>query len=181
MGWVRRVLAWLVILGIGTIVTISVLIPRIGGATPYVVLTGSMRPTMPPGTMVVARPVKAQQLGIGDVVTYQLKSGEPAVVTHRIVGMASFQGKPIFQTRGDANNVADEKWVRPVQIKGARWYAVPYLGYVTSAISGQQRHVALIAIVTVLFGYAAYMFLSAALDRSRQKRHPVPATKGESP
>lgn len=179
MGWVGRVVAWLVILGIGAIVTIAVLIPRITGATPYVVLTGSMEPTMPPGTMVVVRPVKAQQLGINDVITYQLKSGEPTVVTHRIVEMGSLRGRPIFRTKGDANDTVDQGWVRPVQIRGVKWYAVPYLGYVTAAITGQQRHVALVAVVTFLLGYAAFMFTSAYRDRTRQVRSST--TKGESP
>ena len=180
MGWVGRVLAWMVILGIGAIIAIAVLIPRIAGATPYVVLTGSMRPTMPPGTMVVVKPVKSGDVGIGDVVTYQLKSGEPTVVTHRVVGMGTFRGEPIFRTQGDANNVADEKWVRQVQIKGAKWYAVPYLGYVTSAISGEQRQYALIAVVTFLLGYAVFMFGSAARDRHAARRTQG-STKGRSP
>jgi signal peptidase len=180
LGWVGRILAWLVILGIGTIVTISVLIPRIAGATPYVVLTGSMRPTMPPGTMVVVKPVKSGDVGIGDVVTYQLRSGEPTVVTHRVVATTYLKGEPIFQTQGDANNVADEKWVRQVQIRGVKWYAVPYLGYVTSAITSGQRHVATVAIVTFLLGYAAFMFGSAGRDRLRD-RGKSPPTKGASP
>ena len=186
MGWVGRVLAWTVILGIGAIILIAVLIPRIAGATPYVVLTGSMRPTMPPGTMVVVRPAKSGDVGIGDVVTYQLKSGDPTVVTHRVVAMGSFRGEPIFQTQGDANHVADEKWVRQVQIRGVKWYAVPYLGYVTSAITNSQRQVALYAIVTFLLGYAAFMFSSAVRDRRRLsvkhvKHDDSISTRGEQP
>lgn len=179
MGWVGRVLAWMVILGIGSIVMIAVLIPRIAGATPYVVLTGSMRPAMPPGTLVVVKPVKGEDVAIGDVVTYQLKSGEPTVVTHRVVAMNSFQGKPIFQTQGDANNAPDEKWVRQVQIRGVAWYAVPYLGYVTSAITGEQRRIALVVVVTFLLGYAGYMFVSAGRDRANRRR--LDAEKGASP
>lgn len=179
MGWVGRVLAWLVILGIGAIVTIAVLIPRIAGATPYVVLTGSMRPTMPPGTMVVVKPVKSRDVGIGDVVTYQLRSGDPTVVTHRVVAMGSHKGEPIFRTQGDANNVADKEWVRQVQIRGVAWYAVPYLGYVTSAITGEQRRIALIGLVTFLLGYAGYMFVSAGRDRANRRR--LDTEKGVSP
>lgn len=178
MGWVGRVVAWVVILGIGAVIMTAVLIPRVAGATPYVVLTGSMRPAMPPGTMVVVRPVPAERLGIGDVITYQLKSGEPTVVTHRIVAMGDVHGKPIFRTRGDANDDPDPAWVRPVQLRGEKWYAVPYLGYVTSAITAEQRHVALIGIVTLLFGYAAFMVGSAARDRLRADR---PATTRGGP
>jgi len=179
MGWVGRVLAWLVILGIGAIVLVAVLIPRIAGATPYVVLTGSMRPTMPPGTMVVVKPVPAEELGVGRVITYQLKSGKPTVVTHRIVSMGYVRGEPIFRTQGDANNAPDEKWVRLVQVKGVEWYAVPYLGYLTSAVSAQQRQVATGVIVAFLLGYAIYMFASAGRDRKKQ--HTPTTTKGEAP
>lgn len=180
MSWVGRILAWLVILGIGAIVTVAVLIPRIAGATPYVVLTGSMEPTLPPGTLVVAKSVKSGDVGIGDVVTYQLKPGEPTVVTHRVVAMGYFHGEPIFQTKGDANNVVDQKWVRQVQIRGVAWYAVPYLGYATSAITGQQRQTVLVVVVTLLLGYAAYMFTSAGRER-RKQRTGEPAVKGDQP
>lgn len=180
MGWVGRILAWTVILGIGAIVMVAVLIPRVAGATPYVVLTGSMRPAMPPGTMVVARPVDSDRLGIGDVITYQLKSGDPMVVTHRIVAVGDRNGHRIFQTRGDANEVPDQDWVRPVQIRGERWYAVPYLGYVTSAITREHRTVALVIIVTALLGYSVVMFGSAARDRLRAHRRAAStSTKGE--
>jgi signal peptidase len=167
-----QVLAWLVILATSVVVTIAVLVPRIGGATPYVLLTGSMRPTMPPGTLVVVRPTPASHLGIGDVVTYQLRSGDPTVVTHRVVAVGRRgDGTPVFQTKGDANDVADAGWVRPVQVKGERWYAVPYLGYLTTLVTGQQRHVALLVVVSALFLYAALMFLAALRDRLRRDRH----------
>jgi signal peptidase len=166
VSWVGRIAAWLVILGISAILAIAVLIPRIAGATPYVVLTGSMQPRMPPGTLVVVRPVKPADIGIGSVVTYQLKSGKPAVVTHRVVAMGfDGKGRRLFHTQGDANNAPDAKWVRPVQIRGERWYWVRYLGYVTTYITGGQRHIALVATVTFLLGYAAVMFYKAIRDR----------------
>lgn len=180
MGWLWRFLMWFVILGITAMLAVAVLIPRVAGATPYVVLTGSMTPSMPPGTMVVAKPVDARSLGIGSVITYQLRSGQPTVVTHRIVAMSNTpDGRPIFRTKGDANDVPDKKWVRPVQIKGERWYAVPYLGYATTLITSGQRHIALIVIVAGLIGYAASMFIAAGRDRFRD--HSSSMAKGESP
>jgi signal peptidase len=66
---------------------VGVVAPLVLGATPYTVLTGSMRPTYPPGTMVVVRPVDVERVAPGDVVTYQLASGRPEVVTHRVVAV----------------------------------------------------------------------------------------------
>jgi len=155
---VRQSLAWLLLLALGAVVLVAVVVPRLAGATPYVIETGSMRPGMPPGTLVVVRPVAAGDVEVGSVITYQLRSGAPAVVTHRVVGQGmTGSGEMRFRTEGDANNVADEGWVRPVQIKGERWYAVPYVGYLTTLLTGQQRGLLLETVIVLLLGYAAVM------------------------
>jgi signal peptidase len=177
--WIGRLGAWLLILGISVTVIVSVLLPRLAGATPYVILTGSMRPAMPPGTLVVVKPVDPDKISIGDVVTYQLESGMPTVVTHRVIAKGiDGRGKSLFQFKGDANNSPDAKWVLAAQIKGERWYYVPYLGYVTSLITGNERHIAIVAVVSFLLLYAVYMFVGAGRDRVRKRTR---ATTGTMP
>lgn len=169
-GVAWRVCVWAVLLLASALILVGVLIPRIGGATPYTVLTGSMRPELPPGTLAVVKPVPAADIGIGTVITYQLRSGQPEVVTHRVVGISSFHGEPIFQTQGDANTSPDASWVREVQVRGKLWYAVPWLGYVSSAITVQQREAIKYVGAALLIGYAAYMFTGAIRDRARGRR-----------
>ena len=77
VGWIQQVIAWTVILGVLFMITAAVLVPRLGGATPYTILTGSMTPKMPPGTLVVVKPRPIDKIGIGDVITYQFESGSP--------------------------------------------------------------------------------------------------------
>lgn len=173
LTWCCHLISWVVVLGVAAVVTAAVLLPRVGGATPYTVLTGSMRPSMPPGTMVVVRPKPADEVRVGDVVTYQLRSGQPAVVTHRVVAVGiDGAGHRIFRTQGDANDVPDASWVRPVQIKGVRWYAVPHLGRVSNLLTGAERQVVLTLVVGALLSYAAFMIGSDHRDR-RRRRHPV--------
>lgn len=168
-GWLTQVVAWFVIAAVVLLLAVSVLVPRIAGATPYTILTDSMRPGMPPGTLVVVKPAKASEIGVGDVITYQLKSGEPEVVTHRVVAQGyDLKGSRIFHTQGDANSVADERAVIPVQIKGKRWYAIPYVGRVTNVVTSGQREAALALVVTGLLVYATSMFVAAAVDRRRK-------------
>lgn len=168
-GWAGRILLWVVILAAGFVLCVDVLVPRLAGATPYAILTGSMQPKLPPGTLVVVRPVDPRTIGVGDVVTYQLQSGRPTVVTHRVVAQGvRHDGELMFRTKGDANRVPDEKWVRAVQIRGRLWYAIPLLGYPVELISGVQRQLVVYLIVAGLLGYAAYMFVSAARDRRKR-------------
>ncbi|MFT4188473.1 MAG: signal peptidase I [Aeromicrobium sp.] len=170
-GWLGQVLAWLVILGVVVVLAVAVLIPRIAGATPYTVLTGSMRPDYPPGTLVVVKPVEPEQIAVGDVITYQLESGRAPVVTHRVVeARTSLDGETTFVTRGDANGADDELPVMPVQIKGKLWYAAPYLGHVNQALSPGQRQTAVYVVAGGLIAYAAYMFIGALRGRDTEKK-----------
>lgn len=160
----------------------AVVVPRLAGATPFTVLTGSMRPHYPPGTLVVVRPVDADRLTVGDVVTYQLRSGEPDVVTHRIVAVGvslENPGEPVFTTKGDANRIADPKPVRPVQVRGRLWYAVPYLGRVSNLLTADARQTLEAGAAAGLLGYAALMFAASIRDRRRLK-NPGPAVLGGS-
>jgi signal peptidase I len=168
---VGHVLAWAVIVAVVAVLAGAVLVPRFAGATPYAVLTGSMQPDLGPGTLVVVKPKPIEEIGIGDVVTYQLKSGELAVVTHRVVGIGvDADGDRVLQTQGDANEAFDPEPVREVQLKGELWYSAPYLGRLHTIVTGQQRQWAVYGVATLLLGYAALAWAGAARDRLR--RHP---------
>lgn len=168
--WVVRVLTWMVILGTLGVLAAAVLVPRLGGATPYTVLTSSMKPGLPPGTLVVSRPTDVDDIGIGTIVTYQLRSGEPEVVTHRVVAVrTNLRGEVEFQTQGDANSAPDASWVRPEQIRGSLWYAVPQLGRVNTMLSGHQRQIAVYGVAGALGIYAGAMFSGAAVGRLRRR------------
>jgi signal peptidase I len=172
-SFARQVAAWTVMLGVLALLVVTMLVPRLAGATAYTILSSSMSPGMPPGTLVVVRPRPVSGIGIGDVVTYQLESGRPAVVTHRVVQVeVNARGEYLFTTQGDANDVADAQPVREVQIRGVRWYDVPYVGHVSRLISGSQRAVALVLVAGALLAYSGFMFAGAGRDRLRKRRAP---------
>lgn len=166
VGWIGQVIAWFVISVVVAMLAICVLIPRIGGATPYTILTGSMRPTLPPGTLVVSKPTSVDDINIGDVITFQIESGKPTVATHRVIGrIADREGNPEFLTKGDANNSPDAEPVSAVQIKGKTWYEVPHLGRVNILIDNAQRHLISVLIISGLLIYAGFMFTSSIRER----------------
>lgn len=171
LGRVGQALAWVVILVAAAAIAVGVLVPRIGGATPYTILTSSMEPSYPPGTLVVVRPTPAEEIGVGTVVTYQLESGRSEVVTHRVVSVAyGADGQPTFITQGDANDGVDAEPVEPVQIRGTLWYAVSKLGWLSTAIGHDRRDMAVSVVAGGLGLYAVWMFAGAARDRRRERR-----------
>lgn len=179
-GWLGQLGAWLIIIAVAALLAAAVVVPRAGGATPYAVETGSMRPDYPPGTLVVARPTSFGDITIGDVITYQLRSGEPAVVTHRVIATKTEpDGSKVLITQGDANDVPDQNAVQEVQVKGTLWYAVPHLGRVNGLLSGGERQAAVYGVALALLGYAAFMFVTSVRDRRRAR--PTDDTPAEHP
>jgi len=177
---VGRGLAWLVLLVAGGALLLVVVVPRLGGATPYGVATGSMRPAFDVGTLVVTRPVDVAEITTGQVVTYQLRSGDPTVVTHRVVGLGTTAtGERTLVTRGDANDVADPQPVRAVQVRGVLWYAVPQLGRVMGLGTPDQRQLLTTGAAVVLLGYAAWLVAGEVRDR-RAARRPGPGQDAPS-
>ncbi|MFD1716320.1 signal peptidase I [Georgenia deserti] len=171
LTWAGLVAGWAFIVLAAAVVLAAVVVPRMGGGTPYAVTSSSMEPTLTPGTLVVVRPVPADRIGPGDVITYQLESGRPAVATHRVVSVATdLTGAYRYTTRGDANETEDAEPVRPEQVRGRLWYAVPYLGHVNLLLSGQERAMARTVVAGLLLGYAGFMFIGAVRERRRRAR-----------
>lgn len=145
-----------------------VVVPKATGSTPLTVLTSSMEPTFPPGTLLVVRPVDTDRVEPGDVLTYQLESGEAAVVTHRVVQVvSSSDGTRAFVMQGDANDAADAEAVMPVQVRGAVWYSLPLVGWAAQAVGGEGRGWVASAAGVGLCLYAVWA-LAAGLRRRRR-------------
>ena len=150
---------------------ILIIVPKIAGATPLTVLTSSMEPRYPPGTLIYVLPVKPNQIRLGDVITYQIQSGLPAVISHRVIAINSpADGKRTFILKGDNNSDPDPSAVIPAQIRGRLWYSVPLLGWVSSALGGSKRSWIVDAIAVALFGYAAYMIISGVVSAARKRK-----------
>ncbi|MDH3021646.1 signal peptidase I [Gordonia alkanivorans] len=173
--WVSTIVTWMLLIITTAFVLALIVVPFLGSAQPYTVLTESMRPTYPPGTLVVARDGDMNRLATGEVVTYQLRSGEPEVVTHRIIasGMNS-DGTRTYITKGDNNPRADAAPVKPEQIRGTVWYSIPYLGYVNNWLTGDTR----VLVVSVLAGalgvYALFQLIGAVVEVRRARARPNP-------
>lgn len=180
LWWAGQALAWVVILVAVFMVAVAVLIPRIAGATPYTILTSSMEPQYPPGTLVVVRGTPVDQIGVGSVITFQLESGRSTVVTHRVVKKSTAaDGETVFTTQGDANDGPDPEPVLPVQVKGTVWYAVPKLGWVSNVMDGDQRNAAVYVVAGGLGVYALAMFGGTVRDRIRRRANPPPVSSTE--
>lgn len=124
-----------VLVGIVVFLSIALVGVRLAGLKPYVVLSGSMEPSYPVGSLIYVKSVDYKELKVGDPITYMLS--QDVVVTHRIIEVLADEEDPDtlrYFTQGDANAVADGTSVHYKNIIGKPVFSIPYLGYVSNYI-----------------------------------------------
>ncbi len=138
----------------------------IGGFQSFVVLTGSMSPLIPTGSVVYSK--KSEQYLPGDIITF--KRGD-INVTHRIVEVVDEKGNKIspfispmpgenktqkifYKTKGDANNAVDPESVSAEKIIGKTEFHFPYVGrfiYFLRSLPGFMLFVILPTLIFIAF------------------------------
>ena len=141
------------------------------------VLSGSMRPGLAVGGVVVSERVPVASLAVRDVIIFSDPFKPSEQIVHRIVRITKGpSGQLLFNTQGDANTVPDP-WTlttRGDYIYRARW-AVPLVGYGAIAYQNHRGFFLLgVGIVLILIA------VSTALGtrRSRQRRHSRRTARG---
>jgi signal peptidase I len=99
----RRILGW-----VGTALVVATIFAFVSGALEArVVLTGSMKPHINPGDLVIAESTSLLKPHVGDVALYSARDLQGKAVStwaHRIIGGNATQG---FTFKGDANPAPD--------------------------------------------------------------------------
>ena len=162
---------------VAAVAALVIVIPLVVGGQALTVLTNSMAPDYPPGTLIVIGPTDMADIRVGDVLTYQITSGRPAVISHRVVQRGvNLQGVTTFITKGDNNDVADALPVTAAQVKGTLLYSIPQLGWVNNAVNGEARAFVAPIVAGLLFAYAGWTVVSAVRARARRRRTAQTAT-----
>jgi len=121
-------LAWAVG-GFGFGLLAAVGLPGLLGLRSLTVLSGSMRPTIGPGDVVVVERIDPRDARVGDVISFVDPEDPRRILTHRVRDLAVEGPSVAFVTKGDANT-APERWRVPVTgTIGRVVYRVPLVGY----------------------------------------------------
>jgi signal peptidase len=140
--WFATTLGVLAVLGCGFVIA--------GGITQrWTILsvpTGSMRPTITPGSGIVVVPQRADDVTVGDVIVFHAP-GTGSLTVHRVVQIDVVDGERQFQTKGDANPARDPWKLRIDKADVGHVTAVlPSLGSVTDLMRDTTFRLALAAL-----------------------------------
>ena len=134
---------------LGTSFCVFCLILFFSGIFPYIVLSGSMEPSIPTGSVIF---IQTREIFVqpGDVILY---TGSAGNVTHRVVKAQN----EVYVTKGDANSTCDPLPVKKEQIKGKVLFHLPGLGYVVLFFR-TSKGICLLILFSFLFFILKYLF-----------------------
>lgn len=145
---------------------VMLVLPKVVGIQPLVVLSGSMEPTYHVGSLIYVADVKPEKLEIGDSVTYTMGDGE-TMVTHRIIEID--ETKQCVYTKGDANNAADGSAVRYTDIVGKPLFSIPGMGYLASYFTTSSGTIVLVTGIIVILILVFMSELITKADKEKKK------------
>ncbi len=137
---VNLLLVLILVTGIGCVAMMVI------GIQPYVVVSGSMEPAIPTGSLCfIDKRVDFSQVSSGMVIAFSSTDG--TMITHRVVRNTNGG----WATKGDANKVEDPGVVTASNYVGRNINHIPKLGFMLESVrDGNGKYVVIIALIVIL-------------------------------
>lgn len=143
----------------------AILLPKLLGMQPLVVLSGSMEPSYPVGSLIYIEDIKGKDIKEGEVLTFKKNMGNGETnVTHRVVRVDLENS--LLYTKGDANNAEDATPSSFEDIVGKPAFTIPYLGYISVYLGSQSGRIVGITVILILL----IIFFLPGILMAKEKR-----------
>jgi signal peptidase len=107
--------------------------PSFDGFHIYNIASGSMKPKIPIGSMVITKSINTSSIKKGDIISFKSNN---IVISHRVYDIyTQSDGEKIVLTKGDANKSVDPDIVLQNQIIGKVILHIPLLGFVLNYVT----------------------------------------------
>lgn len=144
---------------------------RLVGLMPYAVLSGSMEPQYPVGSLIYVHNASPEQVQVGDAITFSLDSG--TLVTHQVYDIDAEAG--LFYTQGVANvdesgaTVHDAAPVPFSHLVGVPQFCIPFLGYVNVWFTSGPGFFVVISLAGVFMALSIVLELHEGRSRRNER------------
>ena len=153
-----NVIGTLLIVGVFAL-TLPLAVPQMLGYQVFDVVSGSMEPEIPVGSVIYVRPVDPADVQEDEVIAFN--DGD-SVVAHRVVTNRTSLGE--FVTKGDANNVEDLHPTPYDAVVGKVAMSIPFVGHAMSLYASN------VGKVYLFLTLACGVMLNILADRMRRQR-----------
>lgn len=154
------------------------------------VMSGSMEPTIPTGSLLFIQRVSGEEIvagdrPVGDVIVFYFPETkitdyflfavyDPVPWSHRAIDKEEINGKYYILTKGDANAYPDENpynprsWVPEDRVIGKVVWYVPYLGYPFIWIKNPLVVLGILLVLIILIILPSRFYLFGSLDQKQK-------------
>jgi len=177
---VANVLGLLFLIGLVLPFIIFMFPQLIGAQQSYVVLSGSMEPTISTGDAVFIDSVEPSEVERGDIINFR-KDADSRTTTHRVIAVVNRDEGVAFRTKGDNNEDPDQSLVSPRELQGkvmavrGHPVVIPYIGYVIQFAGTRSGYMLLIAVpLTLLVVSEIWNLVKSTRGGSADKNQAAP-------
>ena len=136
-------------------------VPKVIGYQMYTVISGSMEPSIPTGSLVYIKGMEPQDVVDGDVIAFYGGHDSNAIITHRVVKNRVVMGE--FITKGDANDKEDMNPIPYSNFLGRVELSLPVVGGLAQMLTSLEGKIA----AATLIGLAVILHaIASILDRN---------------
>lgn len=126
---------------------------RVSGETLVTLVSGSMAPTYPVGSVVVLEKLEPLTgVAVHDVITIKRAQGLP--ITHRVVEVVNLNGSTAYRTKGDANATPDAELTLASAVIGRVTGPLPTWWSAALWLQGRWQRLLLFGMPLVLIAFA---------------------------
>lgn len=113
------------------LVLIPIIYIIVSSAKFFIVLSGSMVPTVHVGDGVLVRYIEPENIKVGDILVFYAGNSNKIIVSHRVIDIYKHNNDINFQTKGDNVEDKDPFIVKSKNVIGKVIFRIPYIGYLT--------------------------------------------------
>lgn len=128
---------------LGTVLLVAMILiclpltaPKLFGYNIYTVVSGSMEPAIPTGSLVYIHEMAPEDVEVDDVIAFYGSADSASIITHRVVENRVLMGE--FVTKGDANETEDMNPVPYSNFIGKVVRSFPEIGVFAQILTGQE-------------------------------------------
>ena len=128
--------------------------PDFFGYKSFVIVSGSMEPTIMKEDAILVKEVKQEEIKVNDIISF--RQGDTNV-THRVVEIEEENGTKKYTTKGDNNHIEDKERITYEQIEGKYQFKINQFGIMTEILKSKITLMVLIITIILIYCYKRKM------------------------
>ena len=146
--------------------------PDFFGYKSFVIMSGSMEPTIKKGDAILVKEVPENEIRLNDIISFTITTNQNKTnVTHRVIGIAEENGKRKYTTKGDNNNTEDRERITYEQIDGKYQFKMSQFGVVINLLKSKITLTILILIIILITCYKSKIKKRKEQRKEKRKKY----------